>query len=141
MANTAAEADYLTGEEKKTILFMNLARTNGNAFYDTYINKYITLNNAKYINLESDNPYLLSLKKELAKTRDLPLLIPDYKLFKAAEFHANDMGSTGTTGHKSSSGQSFAKRVRKYNGSYTAISENCSYGFKNCSGNNRTIAG
>lgn len=134
-ANTAANSDYLTEEEKKTILYMNLARMDGKAFYDEYIKEFITLNNIKYVDLENDNPYLISLKKDLSETSNLPLLKPDYKLFKASEFHANDMGNAGVTGHKSSSGESFAKRVRKYNNRrYTAIAENCSYGFDSALG-------
>ena len=40
-ANTAATANYLSDEEKNVILIMNLARIDGQKFYQSYILSFV----------------------------------------------------------------------------------------------------
>ena len=46
-ANTGANADYLTSEEKNTLLYMNLIRIDGEKFYYTFLEDYINNYNEK----------------------------------------------------------------------------------------------
>ncbi|TAF66158.1 MAG: hypothetical protein EAZ55_06840 [Cytophagales bacterium] len=129
-ANTAKNTNYLTEEEKKTILMMNLARLDGKRFYDYYIKEYIRINNEMYTSIdENTNSYMKSLKKDLYAVKGLPMLYPDEQLTKAAVFHADDMGKTGGIGHESSDGTDPFERVMRFAGQRGAMAENCSYGF------------
>ena len=131
-ANTAAGADYLSTEEKEVFRYLNLARTDGEKFFDSFLEIYIRDNNDLYSEkIDSKNSYLISLKKDLNKINGLQLIFPDKRLFKAAEYHANDMGKMGTTGHNSSDGSGFFDRMRKLMGTEYYLSENCSYGYGN----------
>ncbi|HEX8607353.1 MAG TPA: CAP domain-containing protein, partial [Pedobacter sp.] len=40
-ANTAGDAKYLTGEEKDMVIYMNLARMDGEKFFNTYFQDYM----------------------------------------------------------------------------------------------------
>ena len=117
-ANTAKDAQYLTDEEKLTVFYCNLARLDGSAFSKAFL-----------ADLKSpDNSYEKSLIDTLETIKDLPMLVPNEQLCKAAESHANDIGPKGERGHNSTDGTSFADRVRSYyNGGWVA--ENISYGY------------
>ena len=116
-ANTASNCDYLNSDEKVMILYMNLARTDGEAFTQAFLSDL----------LESTNEDEQSLISDLKAVKNRPLLIPNKKLSEAAEFHANDIGKNGETGHNSTDGTSFDIRIRGfYNGG--AIAENIAYG-------------
>lgn len=121
-ANTGATATYLTDEEKKVLLLVNLARIDGKAFITNVLDPFVKETNPE------DNDYLKSLYTDL---RDLPALsamAPLDKLCQSAGFHANDMGVKGTTGHNSSDGTKCFDRIHKYHhGGFMA--ENCSYGY------------
>jgi hypothetical protein len=128
-ANTAVKADYLSADEKEVFRYLNLARIDGARFYESFINTYIENNNAVYTPyISKSNKYLSSLKKDLAKIHNLPLIMPDERIFKASEFHANDMGTAGKTGHSSSDGTGFPDRMIKFLGTKYYLSENCCYG-------------
>ncbi len=119
-ANTAKDAKYLTDAEKLVIQYCNLARMNGSAFNNAFLADL----------LSSNNSYEQSLVDTLKNIADKPLLYPNEQLCKAAEYHANDIGPEGKTGHNSSDGTNFAVRVRSfYNGGWVA--ENISYGHDN----------
>lgn len=133
-ANTAADVLYMTAEEKKALQLMNLARIDGKKFFNTYINDYISLHNAKYRPIFAENAYVISLAQDLEKIKDLPLLYPDESLCKAAAYHAEDLGRTGKTGHASTNGMSFSVRLEKFAGKRHSVSENISYGFADAVG-------
>ncbi|MBO7477107.1 MAG: CAP domain-containing protein [Salinivirgaceae bacterium] len=117
-ANTAKDAKYLTDEEKLTVFYCNLARLDGSAFSKAFLADLKS----------SDNSYEKSLIDTLETIKDLPMLVPNEQLYKAAESHANDIGPKGERGHNSTDGTSFADRVRSYyNGGWVA--ENISYGY------------
>jgi len=121
-ANTAAGARYLTEEEKKTVMLVNLARMDGPAFIRNVLNPYIREEQP------DQNEYLTSLIDDLRSLRPLPPLMVQRELCGSAKFHARDMGSVGRIGHNSSDGtQCFDRIQRFFDGG--AMGENCSYGF------------
>lgn len=121
-ANTAKDANYLSQDEKDVILYMNLARLNGNWF----INNIILANND--FTKQFSKKYKNSLIADLKQTKGLKPLYPSNKLTKAARYHAKDMGKSGKTGHRSSNGTPTFKRIKKYaQGGY--MGENCQYGW------------
>jgi uncharacterized protein YkwD len=117
-ANTAADFEYYSEEEKKVVLFMNLARLDGPLFAETILDEYVKVNGT------DNNSYLRSLYKDLRKTEKLPLLYPEKDLTSIAQGHATLSGKTGHTGHKN-----FNKRFEPFIGNpYSMVAENCSYG-------------
>lgn len=128
-ANTADSVSYMSDEEKKVIFYMNLARTDGEKFYDAYIPQFLEYYNGVFGDkILPNNKYLLSLKTDLKKIKDYGLLRPNKNLWISATFHARDMGKMGTTGHVSSDGTNGDKRIQRFNPNIRCWSENCSYG-------------
>ncbi|MDF1575201.1 MAG: CAP domain-containing protein [Bacteroidales bacterium] len=118
--NSAGESDYLNEEEKKVILFMNMARHDGPLFAQTFLQSYLqekSLDNSSYIR---------SLQRDLKKTKGLAPLMPQEDLTAVAQGHAQSSGEKGTTGHSG-----FKKRFEPLLGNpYTHVGENCSYGYE-----------
>jgi uncharacterized protein YkwD len=115
-ANTAADADYMTSEEKLVILITNLARINGQLFSETFLNSYLEG--------EEKDKYSKSLYKDLKPVKNLPLLHPENDLYKIAEGHAIKSGKSGKLGH-----QGFDARFKPVMKKYNRVGENCAYGF------------
>jgi len=116
-AYTAADADYLTEDEKNLIFYTNLARMNGPLFEKTILEQY----------LEDKIPtsYTRSLRRELKKLEPLSILAPEKDLYNVAKGHASLSGKRGTTGH-----QRFEKRYGPLMGKYNDVAENCAYGYE-----------
>ena len=125
-ADTAANVGYLTEEEKKVILFTNLARLDGRRFADDFGERYMGI-----AGLASSNSYVISFYEDLPKAIGLQLLQPSPALCEAAAYHAEDMGRHGLTGHDSSDGTSFSDRIKRFVPKAGFWSENCSYGTYN----------
>jgi uncharacterized protein YkwD len=118
--NTGAESEYLNEEEKKVILFMNMARHDGPLFAETFLNFYMQENHLE------KNSNTKSLLRDLKKTFDLVPLMPEQDLTAIAQGHALKSGEIGTTGHNG-----FKKRFEPLMGNpYTHVGENCSYGYE-----------
>jgi len=118
--NTGAESEYLNEEEKKVILFMNMARQNGSLFAETFLLSYI-----QEKNLENSS-YIRSLRRDLNNTSGLDALLPEKDLTAVAQGHARKSGEKGTTGHNE-----FEKRFKPLLGKpYVQVAENCSYGYE-----------
>lgn len=115
-ANTAADLDYLTEEEKHVILFTNLARIDGPRFTTTFLNTY----------MENIKPsrYSRSLVRDFRKVKDLQVLHPERDLYEVALGHAMESGKSGHTGHRN-----FDKRFKPLLGKYNLVAENCAYGY------------
>ena len=127
-ANTAKDVGYLSVEEKKTIMLVNLARIDGKKYLQTYFQQFI--NSTPYNEMNSSkNKYMVSLRADLDKVKNLPMLLPDEGLSKAAKYHAKDSGKNGLFGHTSSNGTIMSKRLPKYVKGWNRIAENCSYGY------------
>lgn len=125
-ADTAANVGYLTEEEKKVILFTNLARLDGKRFADDFGEKYIEITG-----LASSNSYVISFYNDLSSVKNLQMLETAQALCEAAAYHAEDMGRNGITGHDSSDGTSFGDRIKRFFPEAGYWSENCSYGSYN----------
>lgn len=117
--NTARESEFLSEEEIKVILFMNMARHDGPLFAETFLSTYVQENQ-----LEKSS-YIKSLQRDLKKTRGLTPLLPEKDLSSVAHGHAHQSGKKGSTGH-----QDFKKRFKPLMGNpYNHVGENCSYGY------------
>lgn len=117
-ANTA-KGTSLTQEEKNVIYLMNLARLNGTKFRDTYAKGYLGNKSSSYIS---------SLYSDLSRVSNLPMLVPETYLTKAAAAHAKEMGSSGQVSHNSLDGTDCFTRIRNNGYRGNALGENCSYG-------------
>ena len=118
--NTADEADYLNEEEKKVILFMNMARHDGPLFSRTFLDAYVKENQVE------NNSYLKSLRKDLNKALGLLPMHLEKDLTAVAQGHALQSGKKGKVGH-----QDFDKRFKPLLGNpYNHVGENCSYGYE-----------
>jgi hypothetical protein len=118
--NSAGDIKYLNDEEKKVILFMNMARYDGPLFARTFLESYIVEKK-----LDNSN-YIRSLRKDLNRLdRQVPLM-PEKNLTSIAKDHATKMGEKGTTGHSG-----FKDRFAPFMGNpYNHVGENCSYGYE-----------
>jgi len=118
--NGGGDSEYLNEEEKKVILFMNMARHDGPLFASTFLRSYI-----QERKLENSS-YIRSLQRVLKKTSRLVALMPEKDLTAVAQGHARKSGEKGTTGHSD-----FKKRFDPLLGNpYTQVGENCSYGYE-----------
>lgn len=117
--NTGREKEYLSEEEKKVVLFMNMARYNGSLFAGTFLTNYIADNNVE------NTSYVRSLYRDLKKVSGMNPLITEEDLTAIAQEHAAKSGKAGRVGH-----QGFNKRFEPLMGNpYNHVGENCSYGF------------
>jgi uncharacterized protein YkwD len=119
ICNTTQHADYLSDDEKRVILYLNLARA-----YPEEFSKYYLPESAEKLKQTSGAAYH-SLLKELKGQKSLPLLVPSKDLWQIAKAHAVDMGMSGKTGHTSSKGKTFGQRSA---GLDVKKAENCDYG-------------
>ncbi len=118
--HNASGIEYLTEEEQKVVLFMNMARHDGPLFASTFLDAYVGENQVE------NSSYLRSLYKDLKKTSGLVPLQVEGDLTSVSQGHADLSGKTGHVGHKN-----FDKRFAPLRGNpYTAWAENCSYGYK-----------
>lgn len=122
-ANTAARCRYMTEEERRVFLYVNLARIRPKLFWNEIALPYFTDQGE-----QSDN--MKSLKTDLYKLRPVQPLLPDSGLYAAAKTHAVKTGDKGLVGH-----QDLDTRFRK-NAPYCMghYGENCSYGSENSLG-------
>nr|WP_068892056.1 CAP domain-containing protein [Pedobacter panaciterrae] len=136
MANTAGNSNYLTGQEKDLVIYMNLARMDGEKFFNTYFQDFVDAYNKKAIKYSNYNElkitkndkYYRSLEQQIKAVKGLPMLWPDEALSIVARQHAKDMNRNNFSGHKSSDGRSVGDRIseiypKRSNG------ENLAFGF------------
>lgn len=118
--NTAANADYMSDDEKNTIYILNLVRTSPALFAKTVLLKYPSRSDNDH--LATDTFYFLSLVNKLKHMEPLGMLYPDKSCFESAQCHASTSGIAGYVGHKRIN-RDCEKKI-KYNG------ECCDYGHK-----------
>lgn len=110
-ANTARFSFYMGRNQKRTILYMNLARQNGPKFIDLVSKPYIKKH-------PEHKEFLIKLKNKKIKR-----LRPSFRLWLAALPHAVISGIVGSCGH-----QGFdARMLMTLN--FRTRGENCSYGY------------
>lgn len=96
-AATAADAAYLTPEEKEIYFYLNLARINPPLFADTYASGYTGENGwGKGYAFDERRQ---SLIEELTAMQPLKLLYPDEALYEFARCYAIEGGEKGYLGH------------------------------------------
>jgi Cysteine-rich secretory protein family len=126
LANTAKNAHYMSPDEKELIYLHNLIRMNRELFLSTFIMRYASI----YGYGESDS-YFQSLISDMKQAKSsFNLAYPHEGLYRAAEYHANDLGKTGEIGHASTDGSSPWGRIRRFAKGVSGNSESCSYGPK-----------
>jgi hypothetical protein len=119
VCNTAANAGYLTENEKNVIFILNLARMNPKLFRQTVLPKAHALN--QFVDTTS-RVYYRSLVTKMDSMRPLTLLYPDSLCFASAKTHAVSSGQIGYVGHDRQTAESQdAKHL---------MGECCSYGFE-----------
>jgi uncharacterized protein YkwD len=116
---TSRDISYLNEEEQKIVLFMNLARHDGELFASTFLDAYVEEKQVE------NTSYLRSLYRDLRKTAGLPPMEVAEDLTAVAQGHARKSGETGHVGHKD-----MTTRFAHLRGNpYVAWGENCSYGY------------
>jgi len=114
-ANTAADADYMSVDEKRMILLCNLARLDGDRFAQEYLTPYLK---------GETNKNIQSLYEDLKNTRDLSMFAPLRELQQAAAYHMQEMIESQKFEHNSPNGDSPATRIKKFVQNVRATSEN-----------------
>ena len=135
-ANTAGDAKYLNGEEKDMIIYMNLARMDGEKFFNTYFQDYVEQRNrqmTKYRNYEElrikkTDKYYKSLETDLKKIKGMPSLWPDEAMSWVAKQHAKDMNKNNYATHNSLDGRTVKDRIGKMYPK-KACGENLAFGY------------
>jgi hypothetical protein len=135
-ANTAQNTDYLNDEEKKIIFYMNLARTDGQKFFNTFFQDFVNAYNIdmqRYSNyndlkVNRKDRYYRGLEQDLREIKGLPLFFPDETLTWIAQQHAKDLSKNNLAGHKSSDGRTVQDRIGKFYPT-RAMGENLAFGF------------
>lgn len=138
LLNTAAEAAYLSHEEKNMILAMNLIRYDPTRYAALYvasllpyfIDKQLHLPGLGYILVtrEGDAP-VKELYEELKRTQPVDILQPSEGLSRAAASHAAYQSRNGQTGHSGQGGT--RARVEREGTWLSHLAENIAYGNPN----------
>lgn len=142
VANTAGNAPYLTGEEKDIVIYMNLARMDGERFFNTFLQDFIDVyneqmkqyNNYEKLRINRKDSYYRSLEKDLKNVKLLPAFWPDEALSWVAKQHAKDLNRNNIAAHKSSDGRMPQDRIGKMYPK-KASGENLAFGFPSGLGN------
>ncbi|MBE9602092.1 CAP domain-containing protein [Pedobacter sp. MC2016-24] len=142
MANTAGNAGYLTGQEKDMVMYINLARMDGEKFFYTYFEQFIDdynqdmrqYNNYNELKVNRNTSYYRSLKKTLSEVKNLPVFWPDEALTQIARNHATDLNRNNFAGHQSSNGRSVKDRIDTVYPNKSSA-ENLAFGFPTGLGN------
>ncbi len=116
--NTAANARYMSGEEREAIYILNLARMNPKLFCQSVLLKAPTL----LSNVDtSSEVYYKSLIARLMTMEPLPILKPDSLSYVSAYCHRASTGKTGYVGHDRKTPE--CRKKQHFSG------ECCQYGF------------
>ncbi|MEJ2881779.1 CAP domain-containing protein [Pedobacter sp. GR22-6] len=142
MANTAKTAAYLTGEEKDMVMYMNLARMNGEKFFLTFFQDFVESHNKQMsaysnynsLRIERSSSYYRSLEKDLQNVKDLPMLYPDEAMSWVARQHAKDMNKYNYAEHTARDGRTVKDRITAMYPK-KACGENLAFGFSSGLGN------
>lgn len=134
--NTAATAEYLTGNEKGVILEINKLRSNPVAYAEKYLEPMLSMYRGKILYMPGNDPIitkegitaLRDAIKALKAASPAPPILPDPGLTKASRDHQKDQSKTGQIGHKGSNGSSMSHRIERYVEWDKKIAENIFYG-------------
>ena len=115
--NPAADAKYLTAQEREVIWILNLMRTDPQLFNQTVVSAYAAEHPERKL---GNSSYYKSLQRQLATQAPLPLLQADNTLHPGAVCLAEEQERTGAMGHQRTAAS--CKQMRKAQG------ECCTYG-------------
>ncbi|MFN2394495.1 MAG: CAP domain-containing protein [Bacteroidales bacterium] len=135
--NTAAEAEYLTEDEKNVVLTMNLIRFDPAKYAEFYVYPIIQYFDGKLLRLPGRTPLrtvegsdaVKELYLELLETQSRDLFYPSQGMSKAANDHARYMKRTGKASHEGRGDMN--TRISKYGQWDGGISENLHWGASN----------
>jgi hypothetical protein len=107
-ANTAANTEYMSGNEKQVIYWLNIARMQPDLFAEMNLKPYLQLyDDDEWIccgegawGMETHVTYVNTCYLKMAKMDSLKALMPDENNYKSAECHATQSGITGYVGHE-----------------------------------------
>ncbi len=119
IANTAKNATYMTQEERDVIKYINLARLNGEKFFNTFFKDY----SIRYRIDTTEVVYYKSLETELLELSALYPLQVCEQLTKCAKEGALWQKNNNEIGH-----EGVWERFDKYGIETSKSGENCSYG-------------
>lgn len=135
LLNTAAEAAYLSDEEKNMVLAMNLIRYDPAKYAELYVKTTLEYFRDKeyhypdldiiFLTREGQAP-VLELYEALQSTSPLPLFKPSEGLSRAAKSHARYQERTGELGHEGQGGM--RARIEREGRWLNRIAENIAYG-------------
>lgn len=112
----------LNPDQQEWFYWTNLSRQKPRFFFDSVVQPILKT----YPELQSG--YTTSLKNDLNKAGQLPLILPNKKLLAVAQYHANDLAKhKSSPSHNSTNGQTFQQRMIK-NEINRCAAENISYG-------------
>jgi uncharacterized protein YkwD len=117
VCNTAANATYMTEQERQMIYILNLARMNPKLFCESVVKKGYTI--SQFIDTSSEQ-YYKTLVATLSTMQPTHILYPDSLCMVSARCHAITSGKKGYTGHTRQSDQ--CKKKKHFMG------ECCNYG-------------
>lgn len=134
--NTAANAAYLTGNEKAVIFEINKLRADPAGYAKKNLEPLLKLYQGKKLYFPGDVPIVTqegvaALRDAIQTLRKAPAvspLSPDFRLTKASRDHRRDQSATGQTGHSGSDGSIAQERIRRYGTWLHAMGENIFYG-------------
>ena len=126
LADTGHKNRELDRETRCLLLLHNLCRIDPPRFERTYLKAY--LKNYEYD--DSEAVYVNSLKKTLKEMAPVGFLKPGESLRRAAMAHGKDLSQSGTFEHHGSNGESFSKRMDRFNVSRGSCAENMHAGYE-----------
>lgn len=135
-ANTAGASLYLSRQERDLVLYMNLARLDGERFFNTFFQEYVELHNTrmrKYSNynalkIDRKGSYYRSLERDIKTIKGLNMLYPDQALTRVAASHAKDMDRNNYAAHNSLDKRTPKQRIGTIYPN-RSMAENLAFGF------------
>lgn len=136
-ANTAGNALYLSRQERDLVMYMNLARLDGERFFNTFFQEYVDLHNSrmrKYSNynalkISRTGSYYRSLERDMKAIKGLNMLYPDQALSKVAASHGKDMDRNNYAAHNSLNKTTPKQRISTIYPN-RSMAENLAFGFE-----------
>lgn len=136
IVDTTSGADYLTGEEKRVIIEINMVRTNPAEYARSILMPLRFYYHGSLLEYPRETPILtkegvLALEEcisALLITKPVPPLFPKKGLSLAARDHVRDQGPTGATGHVGSDGSGPHTRIDRYGHWSKTAGEDIDYG-------------
>lgn len=135
-ANTARQCEYLTSEERATVLYLNLARVFPRKFAVMHLEPYRRSFDGRLLK-RAGKPDIITSEganavkeciKEMNSRKTVGALLPSHGMSLAARDHAADQGPRGETGHEGRDGSTPRQRMERFGEWEKSCGECISYG-------------